>query len=348
MMKINLPLKTVSLFFLLSSSVSFAASDSTTLMMTQKDGETYLSWSTDIGSVVRQELYRSTTNSFDNAKLLEDVDTDSFVVEDVTTSSGQDYWYWVKVVDDQGEEHLSNVSSTTGEEPISSNSSSRCYAGATFKNETVDCGGVTIGSSCTGDDEDQDPVLTLKNATVKNVRISESGGADGIHCESGSCTLQNVIWEDVCEDAATNNGKTMTIKGGWAYNSKSGYGGKPDKIFQHNSKNSTTIIKGGFTAKGVNGKLYRSCGNCTSNGGPRYLKIDNVKIKGDIGSVAGINYNYKDVAKIRNLKIEDYKSGDPKVCVYYKGVQKGSSSPKVGEKWDTTYCDVSKSDVSKL
>ncbi len=249
----------------------------------------------------------------------------------------------------------SSVATSTSSSKASSSSGSstggsgECVAGAVLENKTVDCGGKTIGLTCPGDAEGQPPVITLKNATIKNVRIAGSGGADGIHCTSGACRAENVVWEDICEDAASlvSSGTKFTISGGSAYNNTSNSpGSKPDKIFQHNSKNSTYEITNGFTAKGVNGKLWRSCGNCSSNGGPRYVVINNVTIDGTIGSIAGVNRNFGDKATIRNLKIKGYKSGSPKVCEEFQGVQKGSESSKYGEYWNTAYCDVSKSDVT--
>lgn len=229
-------------------------------------------------------------------------------------------------------------------------SSSECYAGATLTNRFVDCGGKTIGLSCVGDSETQGAVLTLKNSSIRNVKLTANGGADGIHCTSGNCTLADVVWNDICEDAATNKseGGTMTIVGGSAYNSTGGYGGTPDKIFQHNSKNSTTIVAGGFTAYGTHGKLWRSCGNCTNNGGPRNLLVYGVNIDASIGAIAGVNRNYGDRATIRDLKIKNYSSGSPHVCDEYQGVQEGNSSTKYGEYWNTASCDVSRSDVSGL
>ncbi len=227
-------------------------------------------------------------------------------------------------------------------------SSSECYAGASLSNRFVDCGGKTIGLSCSGDSESQPAVLSLNNASIRNVKLAANGGSDGIHCNGGNCTLADVVWNDICEDAATNKseGGTMTIVGGSAYNSTGGYGGTPDKIFQHNSKNSTTIISGGFMATGTHGKLWRSCGNCTNNGGPRNVLIYDVNINADIGSIVGVNRNYGDVATIRNLRIKNYSQGSPHVCDEYQGVQKGSSSTKYGEYWNTANCDVSTSDVS--
>ncbi|GAB2904913.1 pectate lyase [Uliginosibacterium flavum] len=191
------------------------------------------------------------------------------------------------------------------------------------------------------EDEGQIPVFILENgATLKDVIIYGGvNGSDGVHCK-GSCTIQNVYWEDVCEDAASNLGAggTVTIKNVIAIGAK-------DKVFQHNSKNSTTALSDSYIKD--SGKLWRSCGNCTNNGGPRKLSISNVKID-TIGSIAGVNANYGDVATIRNLQIKGYKSGSPSVCVEYTGIEKNGSaeSPKIGEKWNTAACNVSTTDVT--
>ncbi len=191
-------------------------------------------------------------------------------------------------------------------------------------------------------DEGQIPVFILEEgATLKDVIIYGGvNGSDGVHCK-GSCTIQNVYWEDVCEDAASNlgSGATVTIKNVIAISAS-------DKTFQHNSKNSTTVVQDSYVKNA--GKLWRSCGNCTNNGGPRKVTINNVKLDGIGASVVGVNNNYGDVATIRNLQIKGYKSGSPEVCVEYIGYDKsaGKESKKVGEKWNTTACNVSKTDVT--
>jgi hypothetical protein len=56
--------------------------------------------------------------------------------------------------------------------------------------------------SCTGQAEggDSDAVFILKDgATLKNAIIGEDQ-IEGVHCE-GSCTIENVWWAAVCEDA---------------------------------------------------------------------------------------------------------------------------------------------------
>lgn len=56
-----------------------------------------------------------------------------------------------------------------------------------------------------GQEEGQDPVFELADgAVLKNVIIG-TPGADGVHCK-GSCTLQNVWWLDVSENAAASRG----------------------------------------------------------------------------------------------------------------------------------------------
>lgn len=203
---------------------------------------------------------------------------------------------------------------------------------------TKDYGGATVGTSCNGQSESQQPVFYLKDgATLKNVVIKKGAAADGVHC-AGSCTLSNVKWPDVCEDAATmkgGSGKTMTVSGGSAANAA-------DKVFQHNGIGSTVKISG-FTATSI-GKLYRSCGNCSSNGGPRKVTISSTKItnKPSSGTVLGINKNFGDVATVSSITVPT----GTKVCVTYKGVQKGSESPKIGEEWNTANCKLSKSNVT--
>ncbi|WP_042860584.1 pectate lyase PelI [Dickeya sp. NCPPB 3274] len=330
---------------------SFAAQ--TTLMMTQKSDVNYLGWSTDESKVARQEVYRGTTSNPDLRERIAVLDAETRTFKDADTNSGVNYWYWVDVVSDTQSQTVSNaVTTAPNAGPLrAAKASSECKPGATFENRNVDCGGVTIGTSCPNDSDKQKPLIILKNASVKNLRISASGGADGIHCESGNCTIENVIWEDICEDAATNNGKTMTIIGGIAHNAKNGYGGKPDKVLQQNAKNSTTVVKGNFTLTGEHGKLWRSCGDCTNNGGPRFLNVDGLIVNGTIGSIAGVNRNYGDVATLKNIKIKNYKPGTPKICEEYKGVQKGEGeSPKYSkdDQWDTANCKVSRSDVTKL
>ncbi|WP_158854901.1 pectate lyase [Saccharothrix deserti] len=81
-----------------------------------------------------------------------------------------------------------------------------------------------------GQGESQDPMFVVANGgTIENVIIDAPAG-DGIHFE-GSCTIRNVWWNDVGEDAATfrssNSSARYLVDGGGA---KSG----SDKVFQHN------------------------------------------------------------------------------------------------------------------
>jgi pectate lyase len=100
--------------------------------------------------------------------------------------------------------------------------------------ETFDGGMVMFdrGVSCEGQTEggDSDAVFQIENGgTLSNVIIGPNQ-MEGVHCQ-GACTLSNVWWSAVCEDAFTiknqDAGETTYIKGGGAY-------GADDKVLQHN------------------------------------------------------------------------------------------------------------------
>ncbi len=205
--------------------------------------------------------------------------------------------------------------------------------------------GVQNPKGCDG--ESQPAVFELADgATLRNVIIAGgTPGANGVVCK-GNCTLENVYWEDVCEDAATNSkdGATMTINRVIARNAS-------DKVFQHNAKGgSRTVIKNSYLSSF--GKVWRSCGDCTANGGPRHVEISNVRVEGVGSSVAGANQNYGDTVTIRQLYVKggySASSDKPKICQVFTGVQKGngSSSQLYGgaSQWNSSTCKVSQSDV---
>jgi pectate lyase len=190
---------------------------------------------------------------------------------------------------------------------------------------------------CIGDgsqNESQDPMFKIANGgTLQNVILGSPAG-DGVHCE-GTCTLRNVWWNDIGEDAATfkgTGGGTSYVIGGGARNGS-------DKTFQHNGNGTVSIS--GFYLKG-SGKLYRGCGNCT-NSYERHVKIDNVLLD-DIDMVAGINSNWGDTATITRVTLVN--SSSATVCGKYKGVSKGSEPTYLGAGWNDANCKVKQSDIT--
>ncbi|KAK3080141.1 hypothetical protein LTS18_003006 [Coniosporium uncinatum] len=128
---------------------------------------------------------------------------------------------------------------------------------------------------------DDDAVFLLQEgATLSNCIIGPRNG-EGVHCK-GTCTLNNVWWSDVCEDAVT-----FTQKSGISYVNGGGAFNADDKVMQHNG-GGTVAVKN-FYGKNI-GKLYRSCGNCEGTYA-RTSTFDNILIEGgDI--VVGINGNF--------------------------------------------------------
>jgi hypothetical protein len=179
-----------------------------------------------------------------------------------------------------------------------------------------------------GQEEGQDPLFLLSNgATLENV-ILGAPGADGIHCE-GSCTLRNVWWEDVGEDAATLKGSSgsqvMSIECGGARMAS-------DKVFQHNGPGTMRIQN--FSVDDF-GKLYRSCGNCSAQH-ERHVEMKNIDAtKGLV--LAGINTNYGDTAKFEHITLHDstMKLG---VCDRYTGNSSGDEPKKTGSGADGSSC----------
>jgi hypothetical protein len=184
-----------------------------------------------------------------------------------------------------------------------------------------------------GQSESQDPMFDLADgATLKNVIIGSPAG-DGVHCE-GRCTIQNVWWEDVGEDAATfkgTNGDSFVIGGGAMSAS--------DKVFQHNG--SGTVHISGFYARTI-GKLYRACGNCTTSH-ERHVVIDNV-ILDSAGYVAGININWGDTATFTRITLIN--GTKTHICAEYTGVAKGSEPPYLGDGMGDGHCNFSASDIT--
>ncbi|KAM5350707.1 hypothetical protein ACJ41O_007212 [Fusarium nematophilum] len=187
--------------------------------------------------------------------------------------------------------------------------------------ETFDGGNVMFdrGVSCTGQEEggDSDAVFILEaGASLSNVIIGPNQ-VEGVHC-NGGCTITNVWWDAVCEDAFSikkqADGETTTINGGGAK-------GAEDKVIQHNGGG--TVVINDFTVSDF-GKMYRSCGNCDD------MPARHVKVTGGTASdgkiLVGINPNMGDTAEISGVSLTNV--GDE--CIAFNGVTDGSEPEEVG------------------
>jgi pectate lyase len=185
-----------------------------------------------------------------------------------------------------------------------------------------------------GQGEGQDPLFLVKaGGTLKNV-ILGAPAADGVHCE-GSCTIENVWWEDVGEDAITLLGKSSSnvyrITGGGARKAT-------DKVIQHNG-GGTLYVKN-FLVEDF-GKLYRSCGNC----GDQYQRkseFDTIVANGSKSELAGVNQKYNDSAKFTNI----FADITMKICERYDGNDTGAEPNSVGVGADGKYCIYQASDIT--
>lgn len=216
--------------------------------------------------------------------------------------------------------------------PVPASKGSVTYKKPQVISGTFDGGFKTYGRGvkCTGQDEggDADAVFTLENgATLKNAIIGKDQ-IEGVHCK-GACTIENVWWVDVCEDALSIKGDgNALIKGGGAQ-------GADDKVIQHNGKGTVTID--GFTVMDF-GKLYRACGNC-KNSVSRSVVIKNVKAyNGKV--LAGINPNFGGTATISGTCASSVKT----ICEEFQGTVPGKE-PKSVSKGPSNNCKYTASAV---
>ncbi|CAN8105917.1 unnamed protein product [Discula destructiva] len=219
-----------------------------------------------------------------------------------------------------------------GSIPAASGTSVLSAAQTIAAGESFD-GGMTMfdrGASCSGQAEgdDSDAVFIIEaGGSLSNVIIGPNQ-IEGVHC-NGGCTLTNVWWSAVCEDAFTiklqDAGETTTITGGGAF-------GADDKVLQHNGAGTMSVS--GFTVEDF-GKMYRACGNCKSSYERHVVISDATATNGDL--IAGINSNFGDTAKISGLKA----TGVEEICERFEGVESGSEPTSIGVGNDGVHCIIS-------
>jgi pectate lyase len=188
-----------------------------------------------------------------------------------------------------------------------------------------------------GQSESQDPMFVLADgATLRNVVIGAPAG-DGVHC-SGSCTLSNVWWEDVGEDAATFRG------GAAAAHLVDGCGARSasDKVFQHNGGGTLTVRN--FSVSDF-GKLYRSCGNCRTQY-RRAVVLQNITVTAPGRTLAGVNTNYGDTARFSGIRIAGDSKRKISICDRFTGNNTGAEPPKTGSGADGAHCLYTAADIT--
>ncbi|CAL9411313.1 pectate lyase [Streptomyces sp. NPDC057838] len=188
-------------------------------------------------------------------------------------------------------------------------------------------------------DEGQDPLFELADgAVLKNVIIG-TPAADGVHCK-GSCTLQNVWWTDVGEDAASFKGKSSSavykVIGGGARNAD-------DKVLQFNGAG--TLSVSGFQVHNA-GKLVRSCGNCKTQY-KRTVVLDDIDVTAPMNSIVGVNANYGDTATLSRIRIHGDGKKKIKTCVRFEGNNTGKEPKELKPAGpDGKTCKFTASDIS--
>jgi hypothetical protein len=161
-----------------------------------------------------------------------------------------------------------------------------------------------LNDCTTGDQSSTQAIIEIADGgSVKNIIFGTHVG-DGIHC-LGSCTIDNVWFPYICDDAITmlgGSGKTATI-------TNSGFKNARDKTIQHNGDGSTVALNNIYVETA--GKLYRSCGQGCSSSAKRNATISNVTAIG-ASQIAGVSTN----DKVTLSNICTYRT--PSICRTYK------------------------------
>ncbi|RLN31926.1 hypothetical protein BBJ28_00022988, partial [Nothophytophthora sp. Chile5] len=198
----------------------------------------------------------------------------------------------------------------------------------TFERSDITCNGQEESGSSTA------VFLVEAGATLKNVIIG-ANQMEGVHCDDSDCTIENVWWDDVCEDA-------LSIKGGSASSVSTVTGGgarsADDKVVQHNGYGTVKID--GFYAEDF-GKLYRSCGTCGDK--QRFVSVSNVYAVNPGKSIVTVNQNYGDEATLSNIWIKSDDDGYA-VCAWSEGNADGEPT-ELGDGPSDPLCQYSESDI---
>ncbi|POM65349.1 Polysaccharide lyase [Phytophthora palmivora] len=195
----------------------------------------------------------------------------------------------------------------------------------TYDRSDITCLGQTESNGSSMAVFDVQPGGTLKNVIIGTNQM------EGVHCEMSDCTIENVWWEDVCEDALSikggNNSSVSRVIGGGARYAD-------DKVVQHNGYG--TVVIDGFFAQDF-GKLYRSCGNCKSNPRQRFLNVTNLYADLEIiqaqrvdpnVSIVMMNENFGDQAVLRNIYVKPSTENFTE-CASSIGVNKSGERPMI-------------------
>ncbi|MDX5567639.1 pectate lyase [Streptomyces sp. ID05-04B] len=181
------------------------------------------------------------------------------------------------------------------------------------------------------------PLFELADgAVLKNVVLGAPAAA-GVRC-LGSCTLENVYWEDVGEHAAAFLGRSAdavyTVSGGGAADAAG-------TVFRFDGAGTLTVRD--FAVAGF-GELVRSCGDCGEQF-RRDVVLENVTATAPGRELVGVNGNFGDTARLSGVTVVGDPGRDIVPCQKFEGVT-GGDPAKADAGPDQVNCLFEESDVT--
>ncbi|MGW2621025.1 pectate lyase [Streptomyces sp. NPDC001500] len=188
-----------------------------------------------------------------------------------------------------------------------------------------------------GQEEGGKPLFELADgAVLKNVVLG-SPASDGVRC-LGSCTLENVFWEDVGEDAAAFLGESAdaryVVSGG-------GAAGTAGKVFRFDGAGTLTVRN--FEVADF-GKLVRSCGDCAKQF-RRHVVLEDVTATAPGGDLVGINADLGDTARLSGITVRGDSGRKIVPCQKFRSTT-GGEPEKLDATADGVNCVFEQGDVT--
>jgi len=172
-----------------------------------------------------------------------------------------------------------------------------------------------------------DAVFILEaKATLKNVILGPNS-IKHVYCIDDGCIIENVWWEDACENAVTLDFNPRTDYGRFFIRG-CGFRNGRGNVIQHNSAGDA-IIQNVYIENSK--QFYSSCENCKDRYQGKRTALLNKVTASNVEILAGYNVNYGDVVRLYDV---EFLGGH--ICKKFEGRNDGKEATALGHTCDST------------
>ncbi|KAG3083411.1 hypothetical protein PI125_g19748 [Phytophthora idaei] len=143
-----------------------------------------------------------------------------------------------------------------------------------------------------GDQKDTSVLLVEAGGTLKSAIIGKNQ-KEGVHCDNHDCTIENVEWDDVCEDTLSIKGGSVTRVTNCGAHRRQGCASKRLRCCQEQGLLRSRVRQAP--------PLVRHMWNPPP---PRKVTVENMCAIVPLVSVVTVNKNSNDQATLRNIHVK--------------------------------------------